>query len=226
MKKSIIALSAVVAALITLTSFKPISAPPKLYPELEAFFNSLDAKKYEPAHLQSLVNIKYNISTSSMDYDDWNLVFYCSENTFRSQASQVFAQTLCYAKKWRKMKIFSAGITSGEIDPKLISFLKKVGYKVNESQRDGKKGYEVRFSDNADPVFLFSKTLTDNSLPKKDITAVVVCDITKETDCSNLKTESSYIQLPFGKVSTSDNDETVNATLKSIATEMLYVTNK
>jgi protein-tyrosine-phosphatase len=226
MKKTIFALSMVIAAAIALTSFKTVSAPPKLYPELETFFNSLDVKKYDPTHLQSLENIKYNISTSSMDYDDWNLIFYCSENSFRSQASQVFVQTLCYAKKYRKIKVYSAGITVTEVNPKLIAFLSKIGYRITKTDKDGKSIYEVRFSDKADPIILFSKIITDNSLPKKDITSIVVCNVASENDCAALKTETSPLNLPFQKVAPSDPDDKIESILKSIAAEMLYVTSK
>lgn len=226
MKKSIFVLTAIIAVAISSVSFKTASAPSRLYPELEAFFNSLDAKKFDPAHLQSLENIKYNISSSSMDYEDWNLIFYCSENSFRSQASQVFVQTLCYAKKQKRVKVYSAGITSTEVDPKLISFLSKVGYKITKSDKDGRTIYEVRFSDKADPIILFSKTTTDKSLPVKDITSIVVCDPVGENECVDLKTGSTPVNLPFQKLKSSDTDEKIEAVLKSIASEMLYVTRK
>jgi protein-tyrosine-phosphatase len=225
MKKTIFALSMVIAAAIALTSFKTVSAPSKLYPELETFFSSLDKKGFDKSHLQSLETIKYHISSSTMDYDDWNLIFYCGENSFRSQASQVFAQTLCY-KKFRKIKAYSAGFSTVDINPKLISFLIKIGYKVTKLNKAGQSIYEVRFSDKADPILLFSKTTADKSLPTKDISSIIVCDLANESDCASLKTESTPINLPFQKVSLSDGDEKIESTIKNIAAEMLYVTSK
>lgn len=225
MKKLLSALVVLIVTTIVSTSFTTISAPPKIYPELEAFFHSLDIKKFDPSHLKSLESIKDNINSSTMDYDDWNLIFYCSENSFRSQASQVFLQTLCY-KKFRKIKAYSAGVASTDINPKLISFLTKVGYKIAKIDKDGQSAYEVRFSDKADPIILFSKTITDKSLPQKDITSIVVCDVANEKDCASLKTETTPINLPFQKVLTSDNDDKIEGTIKSIAAEMLFVTRK
>lgn len=135
MKRTIFTLAILIAVAITATSFKSKFAAPKLYPELEVYFKILDSKQFNKTHLEALENIKYNISTSNLGYDDWHLIFYCSENTFRSQASQVFAQTLCYAKKFKKIKVFSAGITTGEVNSKLISYLSKIGYKVSKTTK-------------------------------------------------------------------------------------------
>lgn len=225
--KKLTLLPAVMAVITLITaSFKPASNAPKLYPELESYFSSISKTDYLKTHFQSLEQLKYDINTSDLDYDNSNLIFYCSENTFRSQASQVFAQTLCYAKGHRKMKIYSAGLTSGEINSKLIDYLKKIGYRVTQTQKDGKTAYEIKFSDKADPIILYSKTTADKSLPASSVTSVIVCDIEKETDCAALKTESIPVNLPFTKVMSTDETDKVESTLKSIASEMLYVTSK
>jgi protein-tyrosine-phosphatase len=226
MKKIFFTIVVLISTAIITTSFTSKSAPPRLYPELEAFFNSLDTKKFDPSHLQSLENIKYNISISGLDYEDWNLVFYCSENSFRSQASQVFLQTLCYAKKHKKINVYSAGLSSTEVNPKLIAFLTKVGYHAFKSTKDGQTVYEIRFNDKEDPIVLYSKSATDKTLPVKDITSVVVCDIANETECAALKTPCTTFNLPFAKVTAEDSDNKIESVLKSIATEMLYVTKK
>lgn len=179
---------------------------------------------FDTSHLQSLENIKYDIRTSNLDYADWNLIFYCSENSFRSQAAQVFVQTLCYKKKHKKIKVYSAGVTAAEVSTKLIDFLAKIGYKVTKTTKEGKDAYEVRYSDKADPIIIFPKTITDNSLPQKNITSIIVCDTLKESDCATLKTETSPLSLPFQKTISSDADDKIEATLRTIATEMLYVT--
>jgi arsenate reductase (thioredoxin) len=224
MKKILFALIVLFSGILV-TSFN--TAAPKLYPELEAYFKSIDGKQFNQDHRESLENIKYSIASSSMDYEDWNLIFYCSENTFRSQASQVFAQTLCYAKKHRKVKVYSAGLTTGEISPQLITYLQKIGYRITHIQKDGKAAYEVKFSDQAPPIVLFSKTTTDPSLPIKDISSIIVCDVAAEADCASLITYSSKpFHLAFPRVVSTDEAGKAEATLKSIASEIVYVTNK
>lgn len=212
---------------VGLSSFIKSPAPPPLYPELESFFKSVDIKQIDKAHIGDLEGLKQNIATSNLDAGaKWGVIFYCSENSFRSQASQVFMQTLCYAKRHRNMIAYSAGLTAGEVDPMLINYLTKIGYKVSPTTKDGKTGYEIRFGDKADPIILFSKTTADKSLPAKDVASVIVCDIAKETDCASLKTETTPLHLPFQKVTKTDGAEKVEATLKAIATEMVFVTNK
>lgn len=224
MKKIILSVAVIFAGML-LTSFN--STAPRLYPELETYFKSFDGKQFNKDHLESLENIKYSITSSNMDYDDWNLIFYCSENTFRSQASQVFAQTLCYSKKHRKVKVYSAGLNTGEISPQLIRYLQKIGYRITNIEKDGKAAYEVKFSDQAASIVLFSKTTNDQSLPTKDISSIIVCDVTTEADCASLKTQSTRpFNLAFPKVASTDEVGKAEAILKSIASEMVYVTNK
>jgi arsenate reductase len=224
--KKLIFLCTILSLAVALTSFKRDAAP-KLYPELENYFKSIETKEFSKEHHDALESLKSDINASHLDYGDWNLIFYCSENTFRSQASQIFAQTLCYAKRHKNMKVFSAGQTSGEIHPKLIEYLSKIGYKITKSDKDGKTIYEVKFSDQANPVVLFSKTTSDKSLPTKDVTSVIVCDVKNETDCADLKTESTHpLSLAFQKVISTDANDKIETTLKTIASEMVYVTKK
>ena len=227
MKKLFSLVAVLTAITIIIASFKSADAPPRLYPELEAYFKSVETKEFSKEHLDALASIKNDISTSHMHYEDWNLIFYCNENTFRSQASQVFAQTLCYAKKHKKIKVFSAGLTSGEINPKLIDYLSKIGYKVAKDEKEGRFKYNVKFSEQADPLVLYSKTTSDKSLPTKDVTSVIVCDTKAEPDCATLKTESTLpLNLAFPKVLATDENDKVETTLKGIAAEMVYVTKK
>lgn len=199
MKRIILATAFLIALSAIVSSFKPVTTAPKIYPEIEAYFKSIEGQNLTSEHRKALEIIKSDIFSSRLDYEDWNLVFYCSENSFRSQASQVFAQTLCYFNKHRKMKIFSAGLTSKEIDLKLISYLVKIGYKITKENHGGKLIYSVRYSDNADPILLFSKTVEDKSLPTKDATSVIVCSPQIESDCKGIEMASNALNLPFPK---------------------------
>ena len=225
MKKAIstIALLAVVSMT---TSFVSYRAAPKLYPELEAYFKSIDAKQYAKDQFSILENVRHNLTASDMDYMNWNCIFYCTENSFRSQASQVFLETLCYAKKHKKVKVFSAGVQASEINPKLIAYLSKIGYKVSKTNMEGKTAYEVKFSDDAKPILLYSKNVTDKSLPTSEVTSVIVCNRETEPICKDLKTEIRPFEIPFPNVGATDSDEKIESTLRSIAVAMQFMTEK
>lgn len=225
MKKLLLFSMVLTIALIT-TSHKTVTAPPRIYPELTTFFKSIDVSQLKAEHRESLENLKSHIESSSLGYDDWNLVFYCSENSFRSQASQIFSETLCFKNKLRRVKSFSAGQTTGQIHPKLIDYLKKVGYKVSKVEGDGKEVYEIRYSDVAEPIRIFSKTTADVSLPKNGLMSIIVCDVKKENECSNLTTPTKPFNLPFEKVQANDPLEKAETVLRSIAVEITYVTGK
>lgn len=223
--KKLLLLSMILVIALTTTSLRT-KTPPRIYPELTAFFKSIDVSQLKAEHRESLENLKSHIESSSLGYDDWNLVFYCSENSFRSQASQIFSETLCFKNKLRRVKSFSAGQTTGQIHPKLIDYLKKVGYKVSKVEGDRKEVYEIRYSDVAEPIKIFSKTSADISLPKNGLMSIIVCDMKKENDCSNLATPTKPFNLPFEKVQANDPLEKAETVLRSIAAELTYVTGK
>jgi len=224
--KKIIYLLAGLTLFFTATSFMAPEPAPKLYPELEAYFKSVQNAPLDKKHLESLEGIKYTLSITQMDYLESNFVFYCSENTFRSQVSQVFAETLGYARRFKKVNFYSAGLTTGEISPQLIAYLKKIGYKIDEVEKDGQKSFSVRFSDNADPITLFSKSVSDSSLPQKELISIVVCDTLTENNCKALKTATSPYFLAFEKSLNTDGETKVASLVNKIATEIAYVTKK
>ena len=227
MKKSISILFSLLSFLVLCAfSFKASTPPSTMYPALEAFFSSLETKKIDNSRLPALQKIKEDISSSNQYFDETNLVFYCSENSFRSQASQVFAQTLCAVNKRRKVKVFSTGVVATEVDPRLISYLKKIGYKVNSTINEGKITYELKYSDRSDPIILYSKGPTDKTLPKNNITSIIVCDMQMETECKDLHTATTAVKLPFVKITKGDTDDKIELTIRNIAAEMAYVTKK
>lgn len=227
MKKTIILLFSLLTFLVLCAfSFKASNPPLTMYPELEAFFSLIETNQVDNTRLSALQKIKEDISSSNQYFDETNLVFYCSENSFRSQASQVFAQTLCAVNKRRKVKVFSTGVVATEVDPRLISYLKKIGYKVSSTMKEGKTTYELKYNDRSDPIILFSKEPTDKTLPKSNITSIIVCDMQTETECKHLQTATSPVKLPFVKITKEDPDAKIESTIRNIATEMAYVTKK
>lgn len=224
--KKLVFLIAVILTGTVVSSFSPSTAA-KLYPELEVFFESIEKQPFDQARMGTLESIKDNVNISNLGYTDWNIIFYCSENAFRSQASQVFLQTLCFARKHKKINAFSAGKSATAVSPKLISYLSGIGYRISNTEHNGQAAYAVKFSDDADAILLFSKLVTDQSLPSMDVTSVVVCDSQKEQDCKGMSTvSSSPFELPFEKVNEADAYDKADKVLKEIATEMLYVTKK
>lgn len=220
-------LSVVFAATVFATvSFAPEAAAPKLYPELEAYFKGINSKSIEKQQESSLHELRENITYSDLDYTDWNCVFLCTENTFRSQASQVLLETLCYTKRHRNIKAYSAGITSGEINPKLISYLAKIGYRIGKKKDVDKTIYEIRYNDSSQPIILYSKNTEDRSLPKNGVTSIIVCNRAIESACTNLQPIGVSVELPFDNVTTDDTEEKVEFTVNAIAVAMQYATER
>ncbi len=218
--KKLLILTLPALVLLTIWAFKP-DAPVKIYPEIEAYFNSIDTKPLEAKHAYTLVNLQHSVNSSRIDYKDWNYTFYCEDNSTKSQAAQVFLHTMAYAKKFKKVKIHSAGAAKGTVDQKLIDGLAKIGYKVNKTTKNGEVAYEVKFSDKADPVTLFAKDARDKSLPISDVSSILLCDTTRGKSCFQILTPSTPFYLPL---STSSDTDDMDIMLKDIAGAMVYIT--
>ncbi|PZR29134.1 MAG: hypothetical protein DI535_03730 [Citrobacter freundii] len=224
--KKLLLLAMIIGLTFIVTSFQTHDPTPRLYPKLETYFNSVKSEWIDTKHWQSLENLRYTLATSQLSHEGWNLIFYCSENTFRSQVSEVFAETLSYRKKLKRLGIHSAGLQTGEISEKMIHYLKQVGYRIEAKMQNGSRVYEVRYADDAAPIILFSKIASDPSLPTKNISSVVVCDTITENNCKALTTVSSPYFLGFKKAVDTDEESKITTLVNQIAAEMVYITKK
>ncbi len=182
----------IVLAIAALASNSFARSPKKIYPQILAYFKTLDKEQERASNLSALETLRHNFNLSDND----SVVLVCSGSSFRSQALQVFLETKLAEKKMDKVQIYSCGYKTMEIDERLIDYLKEIGYRVTVKQVNGKQAYQVKYSDVFEPIILYPKTCIDKTLPKKPIISILACQeapgsCERLTD-SNIKINLSY----------------------------------
>lgn len=225
MKKTSILFALIAVATFT-SSF--VKAPkPKLFPDLEKFYNSLNSASSNSGHTAALDDIKsYILRGIGSDYKI-DMAFTDADNSFTSAAAQIVLQSLLSVNKYNKLIVHSAGFKSGEISPLLIKVLSKHGYTVSDAPNaaNGKKAYEVKFGENMPSLLIFSKQITEDALPAKNLLQVKNCS-NDDGSCPDLQAAFFKVNLPFEAVSTSASEDEADKIFTSVAEEILAAFNK
>jgi arsenate reductase (thioredoxin) len=101
-----------------------------------------------------------------------NLVFVCTHNSRRSQFSQFWAKY--YIDKLNlDIKVFSAGTETTACNERTIASISRSGFNSEFKSSENPK-YNFEFK-NGSKLSLYSKTVSDPSLPKSDFAAVMTC---------------------------------------------------
>lgn len=198
---------------------EPAHGQSKLYPEIASFFSSLDASNVKSANLSGLETIKYNLRLG-----EDSIVFACSGNSFRSQALQVFFQSWASVKKYKRVKLYSCGYKAMEIDPRLIVFLEKVGYRITKETETENTVYYVKYGEKYPAIKLIPKACHDASLPQDEFISVLVCEEANGS-CEHPRKKGLKITLNYKDRGELLNQEDVNTELTQMATDIYYVFN-
>ena len=193
---------------------------PKIYPKVAAYFERLDKQAYRGTNLETLETLKHNFKLTGKD----SIVLVCSGNSFRSQALQVFLETKLAQERNEKVEIFSCGYKAVEIDERLIAVLKKIGYKIDTKQMNGRQVYRVMYSDESAPILLYPKTCDDQSLPVKPLISILAC-AEEPGSCEELTNANIKINLSYKDRNELDGLAYENE-VEQIATDIDYIFKK
>jgi hypothetical protein len=225
MKKTSILLMFAAIAIFT-TAF--LQAPkPKIFPELEKFYSTLNTASLNPEHAVALADLKnYIIRGIGSDYKI-DIAFTDNDNSFTSVSAQIVLQSLLSVNKYNKLVVHSAGFKSNEISPLLIKVLSKHGYVVAEVANavNGKKAYEIKFGENMPSLTIYSKQVAEESLPVTNLLQVKNCAV-NDNSCSDIKTAIFKLNLPFASPGTTTTEDEADKVFTTIATEIVSSFNK
>lgn len=194
----------------------------KLYLSLHQYLKNLQlAIDQIPTQRRKLLN-------SVVDYVRSNehpkLNFICTHNSRRSHLGQVWAQT---AATYHGIALtsYSGGTETTAFHPNAIAALHRAGFEIRKGEGENPR-YEVRFSEEADPMVCFSKKYNDEANPTKNFAAIMTC-AEADSECPFVPGASSRIKLLYEdpKVAdgTAEQDRKYDERCKQIATEMFYV---
>lgn len=217
--------------LFVITSFKnsptPYSPKPKLYAEIEKFYASLPTSPTEESKKVALHDL-YSVLVNGITSDNAvNIVFTCSDNSFRSVAAEVILHSLVSVNKYNKIVVSSTGYQSAEINPALLKVLAKHGFITTEQPNtaNGKKSYEIKFGDNVQPISIYSKQVSEAGLPKNIFMQIKLCSV-NETACTDLPQAKFKETISYNDTKPINSEDELDKEFTAIATDILWAFNQ
>lgn len=124
-----------------------------------------------------------------------------------------------------KVKCYSGGTEATAVFPVVIETLENVGFTVTKISNYTNPTYKLSFSEETNPMTLFSKRFNDYYNPRRDFAAVMTCTDADE-NCPIIP-EAIRVSLPYNDPKISDGtDQQVQVYAErseQIATEMNYI---
>ena len=103
------------------------------------------------------------------------LIFICTHNSRRSHISQLWAQTAAAYFGVTNVVAYSGGTEATAFNPRAVKAMAETGFKITKTNESNNPVYEVRFSDEANPILAFSKKYNDPFNPSQNFAAIMTC---------------------------------------------------
>jgi arsenate reductase len=148
-----------------------------MYPQLAEFIaDRLGEIDHIPADRKaSLAGLADFVSRTVASGDPARLTFICTHNSRRSHMSQIWAQTAAAYFGVSSVETYSGGTEATAFNPRAVAALERAGFRVDAVTDSDNPVYEVRFTDQADPMPAFSKVYDRPPNPTSDFAAVMTC---------------------------------------------------
>jgi arsenate reductase len=125
-----------------------------------------------------------------------NLNFICTHNSRRSHISQVWAQAAAQYYGVTKVQCYSGGTEATAFNPRAVKAMQDAGFDIQVSKEGTNPIYKVKFSNDANPLTVFSKKYDDDFNPRKDFAAIMTCSHADE-NCPLVLGASKRIALTY-----------------------------
>jgi arsenate reductase (thioredoxin) len=124
------------------------------------------------------------------------LNFICTHNSRRSHISQIWAQTAAHYYGIKNVETFSGGTEATAFNPRAVKAMQETGFDI-VTKKDGQNPvYEVKYSNEAAPLTIFSKKYDDPFNPNKNFAAVMTCSHADE-NCPLVVGAAARIALTY-----------------------------
>ena len=173
-----------------------------------------------------LSQIAATIATRLESAQEANLTFICTQNSRRSQMSQIWAQTAASYYRLDQVLAFSGGTQPTDCNCRTVSAMRRVGFSIRNSTAGTNPVYQVRYADDRPALRAYSKLYNADDNPKTNFIALMTCSIADRT-CPVVAGASARYALHYldPKVCDDTPDETsaYNERCREIAREMFYI---
>ena len=152
------------------------------------------------------------------------LNFICTHNSRRSQLAQVWARAISSYYEI-ETACFSGGTEETAFFKNAIEALKRAGFQINSEKGENPK-VEVRFSENEESLFCYSKVFDAPENPSDNFAAVMTCSHADE-NCPFIPGADARVALDYADPKEFDNSplaaQKYDERSNQIASEMIYV---
>jgi arsenate reductase len=168
------------------------------------------------------------IKNKSKSGDSINLNFICTHNSRRSHLSQIWAQAAGHLFDVKNVYCFSGGTEATAFNPRAVKAMQDAGFDIkvwSKGTNSENPVYEVRFSEDASPLRVFSKKYDDPFNPGKDFAAIMTCSHADE-NCPLVIGATKRIALTYNDPKdfdgTTQEAEKYRERVHEIGREILY----
>lgn len=197
-----------------------------LYPTIDNYIAQLESENIPEDRrmtLEPLVEYLQNKVTAGKSI---KLNFICTHNSRRSQLAQVWAAVAaCYHGV--AVDTYSGGVEATAFNERAVQAMERAGFRIATPWRDKDNPvYDIRFSDEQEPITAFSKLYDDPENPTEGFAAVMTCSHADE-NCPFIP--GAEKRIPVTYVDPKEFDETPEEAARydersaQIAREMMYV---
>lgn len=154
------------------------------------------------------------------------LNFICTHNSRRSHLCQIWAQTMAHLHGWHEVVTYSAGTSATALFPTVLEVLKNDGFEIERLSEGNNPIYALRFSQEAEPIVAFSKSMDHPFNPSALFCAIMTCS-EADGDCPFVPGAEKRIPITYIDPKVADgSDEQMAVYLersRQIATEMAFI---
>jgi len=192
----------------------------KTISELTQGFSSISEERK-----QTLQEVAKYISKDLNEKDSVKLNFICTHNSRRSHLAQIWTQTASNYYEIEGVETYSGGTEATAFNPRAVAAIERAGFHVKNTVGENPR-YEVKFSEDAEPMICFSKKFDDPVNPDKNFAAIMTCSDANE-NCPFVPGTSFRKAVTYRDPKESDGTdhekETYDKRCRQIGTEMFYM---
>jgi protein-tyrosine-phosphatase len=194
----------------------------KICAELTTQFDLInDERKEQLCLLTDYINGKISKGNTP------KLIVICTHNSRRSHIGQIWLAVSREYYHLPEMQFYSGGTEATAFNIRAVDAFRRIGFNIwSEDGEINNPHYQVKWSDENEPIVAFSKAYDHDSNPKTEFAAIMVCTDADE-NCPMVIGCDFRISLPFEDPKMYDDTEVekekYDEKLREIGREMLYV---
>ncbi|MDZ7756800.1 protein-tyrosine-phosphatase [Rhodohalobacter sp.] len=198
-----------------------------MYSKLKKTISELtqDFESIPEERKQTLQEVAKYISKELDENDTVKLNFICTHNSRRSHLAQIWTQTAAHYYDIEGVETYSGGTEATAFNPRAVAAVERAGFHVNSPVGENPR-YEIKFSEEAEPMICFSKKFDDSENPEKNFAAIMTCSDADE-NCPFVPGTSFRKAVTYRDPKESDGTdhekETYDERCRQIGTEMFYM---